>query len=273
MINPQLLDYVRQQLAASLSKEEIAKALATQGWSQQDIDEVFNAVASQAVIKRKFSWRASFYGIIGFLAGTVIDLILVKRFQFSFTVWILFVPILLTFIGVILALKFDKHDSKTATVPIPVNASATKERRAINSIFGALIIWDIIFVLLTILPLFLLPKPLADSFANSILKYANSYLGLILSLLVSIFAAWTGVRYAMRKNYIESSMSATRIAVSGCLTYFFISLIQHWGDVIAGLSQTPIPTVIGVILLVAPVIFATRYFIIRAQRKLTTPVN
>ncbi len=41
MINQQLLDYVRQQLAAGVAKEEITKTLLTQGWPQQDINETF----------------------------------------------------------------------------------------------------------------------------------------------------------------------------------------------------------------------------------------
>ncbi|MDP3697017.1 MAG: hypothetical protein Q8R55_03210 [Candidatus Taylorbacteria bacterium] len=41
MINQQLLDYVRQQLANGVGKEEIEKALATQGWNEQDINEAF----------------------------------------------------------------------------------------------------------------------------------------------------------------------------------------------------------------------------------------
>lgn len=41
MINQQLLDYIRRQLASGVGKEEIGKALATQGWNEQDIDEAF----------------------------------------------------------------------------------------------------------------------------------------------------------------------------------------------------------------------------------------
>lgn len=41
MINQQLLDYIRRQLASGVGKEEIGKALATQRWNEQDIDEAF----------------------------------------------------------------------------------------------------------------------------------------------------------------------------------------------------------------------------------------
>lgn len=41
MINQQLLEYIRQQLAAGVAKEEVKKALATQGWNEQDINEGF----------------------------------------------------------------------------------------------------------------------------------------------------------------------------------------------------------------------------------------
>lgn len=44
MINPQLLDYVRQQLAAGVSKDAVKKALATQRWNEQDVNEVFTTI-------------------------------------------------------------------------------------------------------------------------------------------------------------------------------------------------------------------------------------
>lgn len=44
MTNPQLLDYVHQQLKAGVAKEEVTKILLTQSWSEQDIGEVFSAI-------------------------------------------------------------------------------------------------------------------------------------------------------------------------------------------------------------------------------------
>jgi hypothetical protein len=44
MINPQLLEYVRAQRAAGLSKDAITQALATGGWSAQDANEAFMAI-------------------------------------------------------------------------------------------------------------------------------------------------------------------------------------------------------------------------------------
>lgn len=44
MINPQLLNYVRAQRAAGVSKEEIIKALGGGGWSAQDAVEAFAAI-------------------------------------------------------------------------------------------------------------------------------------------------------------------------------------------------------------------------------------
>ena len=44
MINPQLLNYVRAQRAAGISKEEIIKALGGGGWSAQDAGEAFAAI-------------------------------------------------------------------------------------------------------------------------------------------------------------------------------------------------------------------------------------
>jgi len=44
MINPQLLNYVRAQRAAGVSKEEIIKALAGGGWSALDAQEAFAAL-------------------------------------------------------------------------------------------------------------------------------------------------------------------------------------------------------------------------------------
>ena len=44
MINPQLLDYVRAQRAAGLSKDAITQALAAGGWTTQDANEAFMAI-------------------------------------------------------------------------------------------------------------------------------------------------------------------------------------------------------------------------------------
>lgn len=44
MVNPQLLQYVRAQRTAGVSKEDIIKALAGGGWSAQDAQEAFAAV-------------------------------------------------------------------------------------------------------------------------------------------------------------------------------------------------------------------------------------
>ncbi len=52
MHTPQLLDYIRQQMAMGAAKENIQKNLMTSGWSQPDIDSAFSAVASEPVKKR-----------------------------------------------------------------------------------------------------------------------------------------------------------------------------------------------------------------------------
>jgi hypothetical protein len=44
MINQQLLDYVRAQRSAGLSKEAILQALAAGGWTQNDVTEAFMAL-------------------------------------------------------------------------------------------------------------------------------------------------------------------------------------------------------------------------------------
>jgi hypothetical protein len=44
MINQQLLEYVRSQKAAGLSKEAITQALAAGGWTAQDVNEAFMAI-------------------------------------------------------------------------------------------------------------------------------------------------------------------------------------------------------------------------------------
>ncbi len=46
MVNQQLLDYIRQQLAAGVSKEEIIQSLITTGWQGQDINDAFAAIGS-----------------------------------------------------------------------------------------------------------------------------------------------------------------------------------------------------------------------------------
>ena len=47
MINQQLLDYVRQQLAAGVSKEEISKSLIAAGWQASDVNEALNQITVQ----------------------------------------------------------------------------------------------------------------------------------------------------------------------------------------------------------------------------------
>ncbi len=44
MVTPQLLDYIRQQLAAGIKKEAIWLALISQGWSEQDVTEAFTTL-------------------------------------------------------------------------------------------------------------------------------------------------------------------------------------------------------------------------------------
>lgn len=50
MITPQLLDYIRQQLATGVSKDEIKKALTTQGWNEQDIREAFSLINTSSTL-------------------------------------------------------------------------------------------------------------------------------------------------------------------------------------------------------------------------------
>lgn len=49
MVNPQLLDYIRQQLAAGVSKEEIIRALTAIGWHESDINDGFSTIGPQTV--------------------------------------------------------------------------------------------------------------------------------------------------------------------------------------------------------------------------------
>lgn len=44
MINPQLLDYIRQQLAGGVSKEDTVKSLIANGWQVPDINEAFSSL-------------------------------------------------------------------------------------------------------------------------------------------------------------------------------------------------------------------------------------
>ena len=50
MINQQVLDYIRQQLAAGVVKENIKTALKSQGWSEQDVTEGFLANEKLVVV-------------------------------------------------------------------------------------------------------------------------------------------------------------------------------------------------------------------------------
>lgn len=46
MVNPQLADYIRQELAAGISKDDITKTLAATGWQRADIQEAMAAVGT-----------------------------------------------------------------------------------------------------------------------------------------------------------------------------------------------------------------------------------
>lgn len=47
MANPQLLDYIRQQLSVGATKVDIQKTLATQGWNDKDVGEAFSAIETK----------------------------------------------------------------------------------------------------------------------------------------------------------------------------------------------------------------------------------
>jgi len=49
MTNQQLLDYIRQQLTAGVSRESIKTALMSQGWSEQDVTEGFMMIEKSTV--------------------------------------------------------------------------------------------------------------------------------------------------------------------------------------------------------------------------------
>jgi len=49
MINQQLIDYIRQQLTAGVSRESIKTALISQGWSERDITEGFMVIEKPSI--------------------------------------------------------------------------------------------------------------------------------------------------------------------------------------------------------------------------------
>jgi hypothetical protein len=50
MINQQLIDYIRQQLTAGVTREIIKTALISQGWSEQDINEGFTTIEKPTTV-------------------------------------------------------------------------------------------------------------------------------------------------------------------------------------------------------------------------------
>lgn len=50
MINPQLLDYIKKQLEQGVSKEEIKRALVSNGWQDRDVEGAFLMPAPQGTI-------------------------------------------------------------------------------------------------------------------------------------------------------------------------------------------------------------------------------
>ena len=77
MTNPQLLDYIRTQLAAGVSKEQIQAALTTQGWTTQDINEAFatpqpsptTVLTPKPVFNNRKIIFSSIVGVVIVLAG------------------------------------------------------------------------------------------------------------------------------------------------------------------------------------------------------------
>lgn len=77
MANPQLLDYIKQQLQQGISKEQIKSSLITNGWQAQDIEEGFNALNSPVLPEQysatSLSSSAKMWKILaGVLVGVVI---------------------------------------------------------------------------------------------------------------------------------------------------------------------------------------------------------
>jgi len=63
MVTQQLLDYIRQNLAAGLVRADIEKALLVAGWAAQDIADGFTAIEHPGAIVPPpcNTLRASFY--------------------------------------------------------------------------------------------------------------------------------------------------------------------------------------------------------------------
>ncbi len=78
MLNQQLLDYIKQQLAQGISKEIISTDLLSQGWQQQDINEAFSQSSGQSApasvgdaTKNGKSTTGLVLGIIGLIAWII----------------------------------------------------------------------------------------------------------------------------------------------------------------------------------------------------------
>ena len=73
MVTPQLLDYVRQQLAAGVAQDDIRHTLATQGWAEQDIGEAFAPAPPpqtfvSSVKPTKTRWPLIVVAVLGLIA-------------------------------------------------------------------------------------------------------------------------------------------------------------------------------------------------------------
>ncbi len=61
MVTPELITYIRQELADGVSREDIVKLLTPNGWSPQDIAEAFTAVSAQRAIAPGYSVQKDFF--------------------------------------------------------------------------------------------------------------------------------------------------------------------------------------------------------------------
>ncbi|MHB8660613.1 MAG: hypothetical protein ACYC75_01580 [Minisyncoccota bacterium] len=78
MLNQELLDYVRQQIAAGVSQKDVTKTLMTGGWTKQDADAVFEVLPHPVA-------QSNRKGInISLLFGVLATLVLVGGSAFYF---------------------------------------------------------------------------------------------------------------------------------------------------------------------------------------------
>ncbi len=81
MENQKLLDYIKQQLQQGVDRETIKNSLTSQGWQEQNINTVFQAITSISTpLPKKKKWKKIVLIIVGIIVFLIVTIIFLPSF-------------------------------------------------------------------------------------------------------------------------------------------------------------------------------------------------